>query len=64
MDRTWGHYAKRNNSVRERQILYDVTCMLNLKTKQENWFIETEQVGGCHRWEAGNGELGKGGRNV
>ena len=31
MDELGGHYAKWNKSDRERQILYDITCMWNLK---------------------------------
>ena len=31
MDGSWGHYAKWNNSDRERQIPYDFTYMWNLK---------------------------------
>ena len=32
MDGPWGHYAKWNKSERERQILYDLTYIWNLKT--------------------------------
>ena len=31
MDGPWGHYAKWDKSDRERQILYDLTYMWNLK---------------------------------
>ena len=31
MDGPWGHYAKRHKSDRERQMLYDLTYMWNLK---------------------------------
>ena len=31
MDETWEHYAKLNKSDRERQILYSLTYMWNLK---------------------------------
>ena len=31
MDGLGGHYAKGNKSDRERQTLYDITCMWNLK---------------------------------
>ena len=31
MDGPWGHYAKWSKSDRERQILYDITYMWNLK---------------------------------
>ena len=33
MDGLGGHYAKWNKSDRERQILYDITYMWNLKNK-------------------------------
>ena len=32
-DGPWGHYAKWNKSNREKQVLNDLTCMCNLKTK-------------------------------
>ena len=31
----WGYNAKWNKSHRERQILYDCTCMWNLKNKTD-----------------------------
>ena len=31
MDEAWEHYAKQNTSEKERQILYDITYMWNLK---------------------------------
>ena len=37
-----GHYAKRNKSDRERQILHDFTRLWNLKKEQTNRLIETE----------------------
>ena len=33
MDGPWGHYAKWNQSDKERPILYDLTYMCNLKRK-------------------------------
>ena len=39
MDGPWRHYVKWNKSHRERQILYDLTYMYNLKNAE---FIETE----------------------
>ena len=33
IDGPWVHYAKWNKSNREKQVLYDLTCMWNLKTK-------------------------------
>ena len=33
MDISWGHYAKWDNSDRERQVLYDITYMWNLKNR-------------------------------
>ena len=35
MDRAREYYAKRNKSVRERQIPYDVTYMWNLRNKRD-----------------------------
>ena len=40
MDGPWRHYAKWNKSDRERQILYDLTYMWNLKQKSR--FTEKE----------------------
>ena len=50
MDRARGYYAKWNKSDRERQILYNLTCMWNLKTKtkltvKENRLLELKVVG-------------------
>ena len=43
MDELWGHYAKWNKSVRERQMLYDLTYIQNLKKKKKTLnFIDTE----------------------
>ena len=36
MDRTRGYYAKRNKSVRERQLSYGFTNMWNLRNKAED----------------------------
>ena len=33
-DSLGGHYAKQNKSDRERQLLYDITYMWNLKIQQ------------------------------
>ena len=33
----WGYYAKWNKSVRERQILYDITYMCDLKIITNHW---------------------------
>ena len=35
MDGPWEHYAKLNKSDRERQILYDLTYMWNLKKQKQ-----------------------------
>ena len=35
MDGTRGYYAKRNKSLRERQILYDLTHKWNLRDKTD-----------------------------
>ena len=40
MDGPWGHDAKWNKSDRERQILYDLTYMWNLRKKKK--LIEKE----------------------
>ena len=37
-----GHYAKLNKSDRERQILYDITYMRNLKIKQTSEYNRKE----------------------
>ena len=57
MDGSGRRCAKWNKSDRERQILYNLTDMWNLKTKQ----TETEQTGGCQReGVAGISEIDKG----
>ena len=35
IDGLWGHYAKWSKSDRERQILYDLTYLWNLKKKKK-----------------------------
>ena len=47
MDELWGHYAKLNKSVRERQMLYDLTYIQNLKKKKKNpeFYRYREQTG-------------------
>ena len=42
MDPPWGHYSKRNNSGRERQILYDLTQMQNLE--KQNTKLEEKEI--------------------
>ena len=56
---TWGHYAKWNKSDRERQILYVLTYMWNLKTPNSEaqtveWWLPGVGVGG--KW----GDIGHG----
>ena len=36
-DGPWGHYAKWSKSDRERQILYDITYMWNLKNNTDEY---------------------------
>ena len=36
MDGTRGYYAKRNKSIRERRLPYDLTDMRNLRNKAED----------------------------
>ena len=42
MDGFGGYYAKWNKSDRERQILYDITYMWNLKTQQTSEYKKKE----------------------
>ena len=55
MDKPRGYYATWNTSDRERQILYEFTCMWSLKqnktnkTKQKQTHRFKEQTGGCQR---------------
>ena len=42
LDEAWGHYAKWNKSDRERQILYDVTYMWNLKNNTNESILKME----------------------
>ena len=44
MDGLGGYYAKWNKSDRERQILYDITYMWNLKIKQMNISMTRKQT--------------------
>ena len=54
---SWGHYAKKDNSNRERRELYGITYMWNLKKlkreKPESRMAVTNQ--GLKGW--GNGEI-------
>ena len=60
MDKAWGHYGKWNKLDRERQILYDITYMWNLK--KINW--QRERTGSC-QWKGARGlGDGKGGQRV
>ena len=47
MDRPWGHYAKWNKLERERQILYNLTYMWNLKILDST---ETERMVVVRGW--------------
>ena len=54
MDRYWGHYAKWNKLERERQMLYNLTYMWNLKildsTETETMVVVrgwVEEMGRC-----------------
>ena len=54
MDAPWGYYPKQNTSNRERQILYDLTYMWNLKKmnsqkQRTDWWL----LGGGGKGEAG-----------
>ena len=61
MDGLGGHYTKWNKSGRERQILYDITYMWNLKkynklvnlttttTKKKQTYRDKEQISGNQR---------------
>ena len=63
MDGLGGYYAKWNKPDRERQILYDITYMWNLKkynklvniTKKKQTHRYREQTSG-YQWEEGRGE--------
>ena len=46
MDWPWGYCAKWNKSDRERQVLYDLTYVGNLKKKNQT-NRNREQSGGC-----------------
>ena len=67
MDGLGGYYAKQNKSDRERQILYDITYMWNLKnksivtiTKKDQTHKYWKQTSG-NQWEDGEGaRRGKG----
>ena len=61
MDGLWGHYTKWNKSERERQILYHLTYMWNLRKRTDRC---REQIGGCQRQEVGVGKIGEGGQKV
>ena len=54
MDEMGGHYAKWNKSDRERQILYDMTNMWNLKkyNKTEN-ITKKKQTHKYREWTSG-----------
>ena len=63
MDGPWGHYAKWNKSDKERQILYELTYIWNLKKKNHQTHRYREQTDGCQRWGGGRGgEMGEGGQ--
>ena len=47
MDGLWGHYAKENESEREKQIPHDFTYMQNPKNKIYQIHRYEEQIGGC-----------------
>ena len=55
MDKSWGHCAKWNKLDRERQILYDLTYMWNLKNKRTH----RKRV---DSWLPGGGGTGEGGQ--
>ena len=44
MGGTRGYYAKRNKSVRERQLSYDLIDMLNLRNKTEDHRGREEKI--------------------
>ena len=68
----WEYYAKWNKSDRERQILYDLTDMWNLKKEKKNKIselnpnqnkhLDTENRVVVTRVGGGEGEMGKGGQ--
>ena len=45
MDESWGHYAKRKESDREKQTLHDPAYMLNFKKERErkHFLVEKEE---------------------
>ena len=43
MDGPWGHYAKWNESDKEKQMLPDLTYIWNPKTKQNKNLTDTEK---------------------
>ena len=61
-----GHYAMQNKSDRERQILYDITCMWNLKINANEYIYAKKkqtQVQKTNQWlpkgrGKGKGKLG------
>ena len=55
-DGLWGHYAKRNKSQRERQILYVFTYMWNLKNERKK---TTSPIDKKNRLVVARGEVGK-----
>lgn len=55
IDGTWACYAKGDKSDRERQILYGLTSMQNLKQTKHRY---GEQIDGCHRQEVGDRQNG------
>ena len=58
MDRLGENYAK---SERERQIVYDLTYMWNLKSKQTNKLMDPrKQIGGYQRKSGELNEMGEG----
>ena len=44
MDGTGGYYVKRNKSVRERQVSYDLSDMWNLRNKAEDHTEREEKM--------------------
>ena len=69
MEGTSGHDAQENKSDRERQILYHLTYMLNLKKTPKKTPHEThrkrDQICGYQRrWGGGGEELEGSGQNV
>ena len=68
MDGPCGHYATWSKSDRERQILYDLTHIWNVKTNKQTQTNKKrahryrEQIGACQRW--GVGRMGEGDQKV